>query len=334
VFLARYERTHDVLRLVLELQASATGLCLEDIQALFEVDRRTATRMRDAAVRLFPDATFRQGDDRRRYWYIPRGRAAGLAAWNPEELAALDAAARRARRDGRADQSDALATLSAKLRALPDASTAARLEPDLEALTEGEGLATRAGPRPKIDSAVVADLRHAILARRKVRLHYTRRDGEAVAHKVYPYGFLYGSRHYLVAYSRPAGTHLLYRLPNIARVEVLPEYFERDRAFSLDAFARRSFGVFQEDPIDVVWRFAPEAAADAREFCFHPDQTLEEEPDGSLLVKFRAGGRLEMAWHLFTWGPHVEVVAPVRLRRLLVEELTKALKVHARGEVS
>jgi predicted DNA-binding transcriptional regulator YafY len=180
----------------------------------------------------------------------------------------------------------------------------------------------------------VADLRQAILACRKVRLHYTRRDGERVAHKVYPYGFLYGSRHYLVAYSRPAGAHLLYRLPNIARAELLPEYFERDPAFSLDAFARRSFGVFQEEPIDVVWRFDPEVAADAREFCFHPDQTLEEEPDGSILVRFRAGGRLEMAWHLFTWGPHVEVVAPVRLRRLLVEELEKALKVHARGEVS
>lgn len=331
--MARYERTHDVLRLVLELQASATGLCLEDIQALFDVDRRTATRMRDAAVRLFPDASFRLGDDRRRYWRIPRGRAAGLAGWTAAELAALEAAAARARRDGRSDHADALAGLSARLRALPGAVDAARLETDLAALTEGEGLATRAGPRPKLDAAVVGSLRHAILACRKVRLHYTRRDGEAVAHKVYPYGFLYGSRHYLVAYSRPAGAHLLYRLPNVSRVELLPEFFERDAAFSLDSFARRSFGVFQEEAIDVVWRFAPEVAADARQFCFHPDQSVEDEPDGSLLVKFRAGGRLEMAWHLFTWGPHVEIVEPVALRRLLVEELAKALKVHARGEV-
>lgn len=318
---------------MLELQASTTGLCLEDIQALFGVDRRTATRMRDAATALFPDASFRLGDDRRRYWRIPRGRANGLVCWQAAELAALEAAARRARRDGRRDHAEALDSLAAKVRGLLDAPAAARLETDLAALTEGEGLATRAGPRPRIDVGVVGDLRHAILACRKVRLHYTRRDGEAVRHKVYPYGFLYGSRHYLVAYSRPAAAHLLYRLPNIGRVEVLAEYFERDPSFELDAFARRSFGVFQEEPIDVVWRFAPEAAADARQFCFHPDQRVEEEADGSLLVSFRAGGRLEMAWHLFTWGPHVEIVSPLALRRLVVAELERALKVHARGEV-
>jgi predicted DNA-binding transcriptional regulator YafY len=289
--------------------------------------------MRDAAVALFPDASFRLGDDRRRYWRIPRGRAASLVRWSAEELAALDAAAQRARRDGRRDHAEALAGVAAKLRGLLDAPTAARVETDLAALTEGEGLATRAGPRPRIDTRLVGELRGAILACHKVRLHYTRRDGAAVKHKVYPYGFLYGSRHYLVAWSRPAGAHLLYRLPNIERVEVLPEYFERDPEFQLDQFAKRAFGVFQEAPIDVVWRFAPEVAADARQFCFHPDQQTEDQPDGSLLVRFRAGGRLEMAWHLFTWGPHVEIVEPASLRRLLVEELEKALKAHARGEL-
>jgi len=30
--------------------------------------------------------------------------------------------------------------------------------------------------------------------------------------------------------------------------------------------------------------------------------------DGSLVVKFRAGGRKEMDWHLYTWGDEVEVL--------------------------
>jgi hypothetical protein len=29
---------------------------------------------------------------------------------------------------------------------------------------------------------------------------------------------------------------------------------------------------------------------------FHPTQTSEDEPDGSLIVRFRAGGTLEMYW--------------------------------------
>jgi superfamily II DNA or RNA helicase len=39
-------------------------------------------------------------------------------------------------------------------------------------------------------------------------------------------------------------------------------------------------------------------AAEAREFEFHPEQTMEDLDDGSLIVKFRAGGALEMSWHL------------------------------------
>jgi len=63
----------------------------------------------------------------------------------------------------------------------------------------------------------------------------------------------------------------------------------------LQTFAERSFGVFQEEPFDVVWRFSPTAAADARQFLFHPTQTMEDQPDGSLIVRFRAGGALEMS---------------------------------------
>ena len=126
--------------------------------------------------------------------------------------------------------------------------------------------------------------------------------GERVRHKLYPYGFLQGNRHYRVAWSRPANDHLLYRLDAIEKVETLDETFERDPAFDIHHFASRSFGVFQEEPIDVVWKFDPEAAKDARRFRFHPTQEMEELEDGSLLVRFRAGGKLEMGWHLFTWG--------------------------------
>jgi predicted DNA-binding transcriptional regulator YafY len=40
---------------------------------------------------------------------------------------------------------------------------------------------------------------------------------------------------------------------------------------------------------------------------------MEDREDGSLTVRFRAGGDLEMAWHLYCWGDQVEVLAPQRL---------------------
>jgi len=103
---------------------------------------------------------------------------------------------------------------------------------------------------------------------------------------------------------------VLFRLDAIHGLEVLDEPGAPPSDFDLRAYAERSFGVFQEEPLEVVLRFAPSAAPDARAFLFHPTQTLSDEPDGSLTVRFRAGGMLEIAHHLMTWGPSVTIVAP------------------------
>ena len=56
------------------------------------------------------------------------------------------------------------------------------------------------------------------------------------------------------------------------------------------------------------------AASDrVRRFVFHPEQKVEEGDDGSLTVSFEACGQLEMAWHLYSWGDHVEVLDPPEL---------------------
>ena len=103
---------------------------------------------------------------------------------------------------------------------------------------------------------------------------------------------------------------MLFRLDAIHGLEVLDESGAPPPDFDLRAYAERSFGVFQEEPLELVFRFAPSAAPDARAFLFHPTQTLSDEPDGSLTVRFRAGGMLEIAHHLMTWGPSVTIVAP------------------------
>ena len=80
----------------------------------------------------------------------------------------------------------------------------------------------------------------------------------------------------------------------------------------------RGGGAFQreEEYGEVVWRFAPRAAEHARGFEFHPEQVMEDQPDGSLVVRFHAAGWLEMCWHLYQWGDAVEVLEPAGLRNL------------------
>ena len=135
---------------------------------------------------------------------------------------------------------------------------------------------------------------------------------------VEPLGLLWGQRPYLVArlVGLPPDPSLM-RLDRIRQIEILPEPFTRDPDFSLDAFAARAFGVFQEPPFAVCLRFSAEAATDASSFHFHPSQQLQPLADGRLLVRFTAGGAQEMCQHLATWNDQVEVLKPVRLRREL-----------------
>ncbi|MBR0820255.1 YafY family protein [Bradyrhizobium liaoningense] len=323
----RYEKLEALLRVALDMRGSAEGISLDDIQRSYGISRRTAERMRDAIERVFPQMEQANPGEVPKRWRIRSGPIANLAGISSEELAALSTAAQIAKRDNIADLPARLETLAAKLKSLVRPEVARRIGPDLEALTEAEGIALRPGPRLTIPNALLEDLRHAILACRKIRLHYRARGtGKLSRQLVCPYGFLYGNRHYLVAYSPSEGIsdYRLFALANIEKVEVQEAPFRRRKDFSLQGFAERSFGVFQEDPLDVVWRFTPQAAPDARQFLFHPSQIVEDEPDGSLVVRFRAGGALEMCWHLFTWGDQVEVVQPKRLRTLLGQEARKS----------
>jgi predicted DNA-binding transcriptional regulator YafY len=331
----RYEKVETVLRIALDMQGTAEGLSLEDIQRNYAdkpLSRRTAERLRDAVERVFPQMQQANPGELPKRWRLPVGTASGFSAVSATELADLGAGVQLLQRENMALQAENAARAIAKLRAQlrPDALT--RLAPDLEALTEAEGLAMRPGPRPRINPDVVAALREAILACRKVRLHYRYRgSGKTGYDTVRPYGFLYGSRHYLVAWSENQQTRDFrnFALSNVERVELLEKSFTRRHDFSLQEYAERSFGVFQEEPFDVVWKFSPEVARDAKEYLFHPSQQFEEKADGSLIVRFQAGGGLEMCWHLFTWGGQLSVLAPKRLTALLNDHLRRVAAANA-----
>jgi predicted DNA-binding transcriptional regulator YafY len=325
---ARHDPTIQTLQLALALQEPGPGWSIERIRERFGGSRRTAERRLDAVRQIFPELESRM-DGHTKLWRLPSGRANGLVQWTAAEIAALEFARDRARRARRPDHEAALDGVLAKLRSLMLPADASRLAPDVEALVESEGIAARPGPRPRIDADHLAALRHAILACEVVRLGYTRReDGKRTRPVVHPYGFLHGHRHYLVAWNPKRAKLVLYALPNVTSVAPTGETFERDPARDVRAFAARSFGVYQDDPVDVAWRFRPEAADEAREFVFHPTQTLDARPDGSLVVRFRACGLWEMAWHLFTWGEAVEILEPAALRdtyRAMVESALRAV---------
>ena len=120
--------------------------------------------------------------------------------------------------------------------------------------------------------------------------------------EVQPYGIIYGNRAFLVGYTERGSDLHLWRLANISDASITGQPFTRNPAFDLQEFAKRSFGTFQEEPVSVELRFDAQAAQDVTHFIFHPGQTVTANKDGSLTVRFAAGGLDEVCWHLVTWG--------------------------------
>lgn len=323
----RYEKAEVLLRIALDMQGSAVGLSLEDIQRNYTdkpISRRTAERLRDRLEDLFPLLEQTNPGEVPKRWRLPNGPLNGIATLTAEELAGLSLAVSVLRRENMTTQADLAEQAVSKIRAMLKKSVIARIEPDLQVLIEAEGLAMRPGPKLGLNPNISKELRHAILAQRKVRIQYVSRgSGKKSEEIIHPYGFLYGKRHYLVAWSERADAQDLrnFLLSHIETIETLPQSFSPLPDFNLETYAKRSFGVFQEPPHKIRWRFSKRAAADAREFLFHPDQSIATQPDGSLIVEFNAGGLLEMAWHLFTWAGEVEVLEPQELRDILNDQL-------------
>lgn len=323
----RYEPARRLLRLALSLSATRTGLSLDEIATELGTSRRTAERLRDTLAETFPELEPLDDETRVRRWRLPGRAVAGMVEPHAEAVAAVEGAARECAGRGEADRAGLLREAAATLRALMRPAALTRAEPDIAALMEAEGIARRPGPRPVIADGVLPALRRAILGVQPVTVRYVARDAEATR-ILCPYGILYGGRGWLVAHVRGLPEMRLWRLDRIASIDLLEGCFTRRADFDLAAYAAQSFGTFQEAPMDVVLRFAPEAADDAAGWLFHPTQTLAREPDGALVVRFRAGGVLEMCWHLFTWGTAVTVMEPAALREELAR---KAANVAAHG---
>ena len=236
-----------------------------------------------------------------------------------EAVAAIETAARECEVRGETDRAALLREASTTLRAVMRPDALRRAETDIARADGGRGHRdaprTTAGDRAgRAADAAPRDPRHAACgdplrrtrARRSRRRAFFARTASCMAGAVGWSRTWTGCRR--CGYGGSTGS---------SRRTCLTAGFKRREDFDLATYAAQSFGVFQEEPTDVVLRFAPESADDAAGWVFHPSQSIEREADGALTVRFRAGGMQEMCWHLFTWGTTVAIMKPVSLRQEL-----------------
>ena len=323
----RYERTEDILKLAIQMQASYMGLSLSDIQELFRVSRRTAERMRDVVVHLFPHIEEVETGTKVKRWTLRKHSLAPLVSFTPEELAELENTRNKYESEGLKTKADAISEIISKIKVLNNGNRN-KIETDVEALLEAEGFAIRQHPKFKIEKEIFYIIREAIKAFKILEIQYENKSKEIQVCKVHPYGMLYGEKHFLVAHNEQRQALRHYDISKIKDIKLLEEYFDRDESFNLTEYSQKSFGVYQENPYQVVLEFDKEVAENVKNFHFHPTQTMQEQEDGNVRVEFSAGGSKAICWHLFKWGKSVKILEPQGIKEIykdLLEEASQSI---------
>ena len=314
-----YQKHLDLINLIFDMQASLEGITYEEIQKKFNCSRRTAERIIESIAQSVFE--LEQLGNRPKRWRLSH--AIPGPPVNAEQVNLLQTATKLFEENNMKAYAEQTAVLLTHLRASMSREALEQIEVDMDTLAKSEGFVAKPGPRENIDVSLIDELRTAVLTSNVISFNYqSQQDSKSKRRTVHPYGFLSGSRRYLVAkdpYSSPE-LFKYFRLVKISDLNLHPGmYFPREDDFSIASLTENNFGVYHERPSKVVWRFDPSVAEEVREWQFHHSQTVRTLANGRVEVSFYAGGTTEMAWHLVTWGDKVNVLKPPKLIRKLQE---------------
>lgn len=313
------ERTATLFRKLL----SGRRVTYRQLEQETKINRRTALRWIAEARRVFGDALKAEtGSSGEKEFWLDLGGTHWMGVFkyqppSPEEIAALDKAVQVLRKEGLAHEEDQLTGLRGKLHGVVEKrNQAARTDTDVEAITDSWGVASRPGPHVPVSRDVTESLREGILKQRKVAFRYRSGAGQEKDKVVEPAGLLYGGAPRLVAQESRKRGLAQYRLDRMSDVRVLDEGHTL-REDALQGYLSTLFGSFGEEPVNVRWRFHPDAP-EPEKWEFHPSQEVEKRADGSVVVSFRAGGLDDMARHVIGWWDWIQVDKPASLRKAVL----------------
>ena len=303
--MSRLEKANQIIELLILLQTSYRGLTIDEIAEKFECTRRSAERMKALIVKNFPNKIeeVENQTDRKKRWRLKKGSVNYLINLTPQDFANLEIC-----KDSltNSTQKNEIQKLIEKLKIL-DSNKTHNL--DIEATLEAQGYAVRQGFKENISSEILGKINEAILCQKQIKFRYY--NEEKI---VNPYGLLIGEKIYLIARFDNNDKNYTFRLSKIEQIQITNNYFDRDESFDIKEFSQKSFGVFQDDEMEVKLEFK-KSAHEVLEYNFHPTQKIEELENGNFEVTFTASGQYEIITELLKWRDSVKIISPKKLKQ-------------------
>lgn len=178
---------------------------------------------------------------------------------------------------------------------------------------------------------VLLDIHHAIANHYSLWMRYfTAGRGEFTERKVMPYHMHnFQGDWFLIGFDTLRNDFRIFLVGRIEKWKVLPEKFEPDASFSAAEWMGRAFQVYGGGEVEdvSVW-FTPQKAQFIRERNWHASQTIEEKPDGSLILHLKTSGLVEVKNWVMQFGSGAQILQPETLRQEFIDEIRSMTKLY------
>ncbi|PLX81278.1 MAG: transcriptional regulator [Desulfuromonas sp.] len=313
-------RLHDVIR-ILEARYGAT---VDELAEECQVHRRTIYRdlqaIADAGYPLVPEP---EEDGRVLYRFMTGFKSIPPITFSLDELMTLYFCRGQLDFLQGTPFHDDLDAIFAKIRSSLSPKNVAHLERVAEASAPRfQGVRNYAEKKE-----ILAELRKALLYQYRCDILYAPPQRTAEHYQFDPYTLLFFQNAlYLGGYAHNRNGLRLFLIDRIQQVEVHKERFDVPDDYDVEDLTGGAFGLVNGQTLPVKVRFDVEIAHLIKERQWHPQQSLEEEEDGSVVVGFEAAGTREILAWVCSFIPHVEVLAPAPLRQEFRSLLEKSLQ--------
>ena len=314
----RYSRNSDILELAFAMAARPQGVTIKDIESEYGVSRRTAERMRDSLINIFPQIEELEIEEQynAKHWGFTNLAILPLVSFTPKEIVNIE---QYERRTTNKEVKDELRKTIDKIKLLSKKRTRS-VEENIELFMQTEGYAVRQMPQYKMNYEHLNVVREGLRDSKIITAKYHDKP-----RKLEPLGLIYGEKVYLVAREKAKGEGVYnYLLHKFADMKLSDETFDKGD-FNLQEYSNRSFGIYQGEVLSVKLLFNKELAEEASKYNFHPTQRGKFNEDGTYTVTFKASGSREIIWHVFKWGSGCKILAPRSLRDEYKKYLEKNL---------
>ncbi len=313
-------RLHDMIR-ILEARYGAT---VDDLAEECQVTRRTIYRDLQALLDAgYPLINERQSDGFVLYRFMSGFSKIPPITFSLEELMTLYLCrGQLAFLHGTPFQDD-LEAIFARIRSnMPPRSVA-----HLERIAEASSPKFLGFKDYSQQHQLLQDLRQALLLQYQCLIHYRPAKREQTQYLIDPYTLLFFKNGlYIGGYAHNRKALRLFAIERIEKVELQTERFEVPEGYRVEMLTGTAFGLIAEDESQQLeLLFDKEVAHLIRERVWHPDQRIEENKDGSLVIRFSASGDKEILAWLYSFIPHVRVLGSDSLRKKFLSGLQDAL---------